>query len=91
MVKNAAGEFVLSEPEDGAGTIAIVYDTWFDRFAVLPPQWVRCGRWTIANSIVTGSDVVSFYAVNSSASADLTAHLTKFTAALPRDVGHHGY
>jgi hypothetical protein len=76
---------------DGGGVIAIVYDDWFQGFGGLPTQWARCGRWKIVNNVVAGSDAVSFYAVDPSATSDLIAHLRDFGAELPLHVGHDAY
>ncbi|MBZ5515434.1 MAG: hypothetical protein LAN62_11475 [Acidobacteriia bacterium] len=76
---------------DHRARIAIVPDFWFDGMGGLPSQWVRVGQWQIHNNVVTGSDTVSIYAVDSGEKESLLAHLAEFSAELPSDVVQSGF
>lgn len=68
--------------------IALLYDVWFGpggfagipagRPGGLPPEWVKVGRWTIADNLVGGDATVSFYAVDPAEADSLSAHLRDF-------------
>jgi hypothetical protein len=66
--------------------VALVYDSWFDRYGGLPPEWTRVARWTIPDNIVCGDDTVSIYAVSSTARTDVFAHVREFSKRLPEGV-----
>ena len=68
--------------------IAIIYDNWFT--GGLPPEWIRVGRWTIQDNVITGGDTVSFYAVNPTEATYLGESLTDFSSQLPADVIQRG-
>lgn len=68
--------------------VAIVYDSWLD--GLIPPTWVRVGQWRIANNVVQGSEVVSFYGVNRASAENLAAHLKAFASLLPPRVEQLG-
>jgi hypothetical protein len=71
--------------------IALLYDDWFGgEVGSLPPQWLRCGDWTILNNIVCGSPTVSFYAVDSLEAVLLINNLRAFSSRLPREVVQSG-
>ena len=68
--------------------IAIVYESWFEgqNGSFLPSQWIKVGQWTIANNVVCGSDTVTFFAVDSTATEELNTNLKAFSKELPNDV-----
>jgi hypothetical protein len=68
--------------------IAIIYDSWF--VGMIPPEWIRIGRWTIQNNVNLGGDTVSFYAVNPAEAAYLSESLTDFSSQLPAEVIQQG-
>jgi hypothetical protein len=71
--------------------IAIVYDHWFaGEVGGLPAEWVRVGRWTIQNHVITAGDTVSFYALEPSEVSHLNQCLREFSLRLPRDVIQSG-
>jgi hypothetical protein len=70
--------------------IAIVTDAYFDSMGGLPREWARVGQWGIHNNVVTGSDTVSIYAVDSGEQEALLAHLAEFSAELPPGVVQSG-
>ncbi|HMD86594.1 MAG TPA: hypothetical protein VKO18_18055 [Terriglobia bacterium] len=65
--------------------IAIIYDNWF--IGIVPPEWIRVGRWTIPNNVNLGGDTVSFYAVDPGEAAHLSESLADFSSQLPAEVG----
>jgi hypothetical protein len=75
-----------------ATRIAIIYDSWF--VGLVPPEWIRIGRWTIQNNVIAGGPeggaTVSFYAVNPTEAVYLSQSLTDFSATLPADVIQQG-
>lgn len=73
---------------EGGAKVAIIYDEWFRRWGGVPKNWQKVGTWEIANNVVCGDKVVSFYAVDLAEAGDLTAHLSEFAAELPQDVKH---
>lgn len=89
-----AGDYATADidrvaKEEGA-TIAIVYESWFERFGGLPSSWKRAGTWRIWDNVVCGSDTVSFFAVEPEAFAPLVTRLRAFDASLPDRVTRAG-
>ncbi|HUW81246.1 MAG TPA: hypothetical protein VMZ31_00455 [Phycisphaerae bacterium] len=72
--------------------IAIVYDLWFagPQIGGLPSQWVKRGEWTISNNVICSDNTVSLYAIDPSASDELTGNLRDFAGELPPDVRQGG-
>ena len=68
--------------------IAIIYDDWFS--GLVPRDWIRIGRWTIPNNVIAGDSTVSFYALDPSEAAHLSASLGDFYSQLPIDVTQRG-
>lgn len=66
--------------------IAVLYESWFTDEMVLPSEWVQVRSWRIANNIVCGDDVVSFYAIDTSAVDLLKLQLKEFEQGLPATV-----
>lgn len=76
---------------DRAAEIAIVYETWFEQYGGLPPEWTRVGRWRVAHDpAILGSDTVTFFAVDPAAAEPLAANLRAFSASLPANVIESG-
>jgi len=78
----------ISELASGAGArIALVYDSWFGGdVGGLPEAWVRVGKWTIRDAVVSGDSTVSIYAADASESSALVEHLRDFSGRLPPGV-----
>ncbi len=74
--------------QQSGARIAIIYDDVFP--GMVPPTWIRVGRWTIQNDVVAGRDTVSFYAVNPAEAAHLSECLQDFSSQLPADVIQRG-
>jgi hypothetical protein len=68
--------------------VAAIYDAWFDgrECPKPPPSWTRVGTWRIADNVVCGSNVVTFYAVAPAEAAPLRARLAEFAGSLPSGV-----
>jgi len=67
--------------------IAIVYDSWYDVYGGLPPNWVKTAEWTISENYYAGSvPTVSFYATDSAEVPALRRHLQDFNRQLPKSV-----
>jgi hypothetical protein len=64
--------------------LAIVYDSWIGQS--LPPGWKKVAAWRIPDNVVCGDDLVSFYAVDTSAAPQLKKNLQEYRASLPADV-----
>jgi hypothetical protein len=67
-------------------SIAIVYDSWYNKLGGLPPQWIIVGEWKIFNNVVCGSDTVSFYAVDPLEIDNLIKKFKAFSNTLPAEV-----
>jgi hypothetical protein len=70
--------------------VAVGYDEWYAKMGGVPPQWTRVGEWRIARNVVCEDDRVTWFAVDPSAAARLTANLASFSGDLPRDVAQTG-
>lgn len=71
--------------------IAVVYETWFEMYGGLPPEWVAVGRWQVAHDpAILGSDTVTFFAVDPGAAEALAQNLRAFSASLPPGVVEMG-
>ncbi|HKZ55815.1 MAG TPA: hypothetical protein VJ123_10065 [Anaerolineales bacterium] len=68
--------------------IVVIYDDWFE--GNIPPEWIRIGKWQIANNVVCGSDTVSFYVPAMSLQAEAIANLRSFSDLLPSTVRQSG-
>ena len=68
--------------------VAIIYDEWF--IGLVPPNWIRIGRWTIQNNVIAGDSTVSFYAVEPDEAKHLSESLSDFYLQLPPDVIQRG-
>ncbi|MFW5696908.1 MAG: DUF2752 domain-containing protein [Phototrophicaceae bacterium] len=74
-----------------ATQIAIVYESWFEQYGGLPPEWVAVGRWQVAHDpAILGGDTVTFFAVDPAAADSLAANLRAFSASLPPGVIESG-
>jgi hypothetical protein len=65
--------------------IAFVYRDWFSS-----PAWIEVGQWRIMGNVACGRDIVSIYALDSSATAELVRNLRAFASDLPADVEQSG-
>lgn len=70
--------------------IAILYDKWFVPTGGLPSNWRKLGEWKVDNSVVLGSDRVSFYAVDPYSADGLAASLSDYSTRLPSGVTQIG-
>lgn len=70
--------------------IAIVYDAWFEPIGGVPKAWIKAGEWSIRNNVAVDRDTISFYAVDSSETLDLTCRLQEFGPTLPPSVRQEG-
>ena len=70
--------------------IAMVYAEIFERHVRMPPEWIKVGRWAIANNMVCGHNIVSFYAVDPTETDNLVANLRSFSPTMPRSVVQRG-
>lgn len=70
--------------------VALVYDSTYEAMGGLPSEWIKAGEWRIHDNVVTGSDVVSIYAVDRGELDSLIANLAEFSRDLPPDVGQSG-
>lgn len=64
--------------------IAIIYDSWIG--SSVPPRWKKAATWRIRNNVVCGSDLVSFYAIDTAGTQQLREHLATYRSSLPNDV-----
>jgi hypothetical protein len=69
--------------------IAIIYDSWFT--GMVPPTWLRVGRWTIPKNVICGGETVSFYAVDPAEATHLSESLGDFYNHLPSEVIQQGH
>jgi hypothetical protein len=85
-------QYIREVCEINGVNIAIVYDTWFEENGkvILPGEWVKVGNWEINDNVITGGDVVSFYAVNEVKKLKLTYTLKQFSDELPKTVIQSG-
>jgi hypothetical protein len=66
--------------------IGVLYKSWFQNEMELPQEWLPVGEWKISDNIVCGDDVVTFYAIDTTAAATLAAFLDDFETRLPVEV-----
>ena len=78
-------DFLYSLTQRDSVKVAIVFDASYPR--QLLQQWKKVAIWQIPDNVACYSDVVSFYAVDSTEAPRLTANLQAFQPSLPRDVG----
>jgi hypothetical protein len=83
-------EMIATLTEQADVEVALVYDSWFDRYGGLPSEWAKVGEWTIPNNIICGNATVSIYAVRSEEEAALIQNLRSFSSRLPPDVQQSG-
>jgi hypothetical protein len=68
--------------------VAIVYERWFR--GVLPPSWVRVGRWHIEKNRSCAFPVVGIYAASTDDYPRVIAALREFSKKLPGTVREEG-
>ena len=64
--------------------LAIVFDRSYS--PLLRNQWKKVASWQIPNNVICYSDIVSFYAVDSTLAPGLKANLQAYQSVLPREV-----
>ena len=88
---NVGPEQIHSLCQDNSVDVAVVFDKWCeDEFGGVPPQWEKLGEWEIADNLVCGWYVVSFYAVKASEARSLEENLAEFSPKLPKRVIQRG-
>lgn len=70
--------------------IAIVFDSWFEKYGGLPKGWYNSGSWKIPDNITCGSDNITFYATDSLNRLLLSKNLLEFQKELPGEVEQRG-
>lgn len=70
--------------------IAIVFDSWFEKYGGLPKEWYQVGKWTIPYNVTCGADSVTFYAVNELSYKRLIENLKNFSKELQYQVKENG-
>ncbi len=63
--------------------IAIIYEKFYNGYT---SSWKKVAEWQIANNIVCGGDVVTFYAIDSKENLTLEINLRTFEKKLPKTV-----
>jgi hypothetical protein len=66
-------------------TVGIVYDRLLRDFGGQPPPWTDIGQWKIAHNVVCAGNIVTLYAADPSAAAELARNLRAFAPDLPPD------
>lgn len=56
--------------------IVIIFDSWFD--PTISESWIKVAQWKLPYNVISGSDVVSFYAVNQQQAVILKNNLLQF-------------
>jgi hypothetical protein len=70
--------------------IAVVYEKWLEKLAVIPPDWIKVGNWRILRNVTCGDETVTFYAIGLAEEKALSANLREFSSLLPDDVVESG-
>jgi hypothetical protein len=70
--------------------IVIIFDSWFEQYGGMPKSWYNSGIWRIQDNITCGSDVITFYATDSTAFRKLDENLWEFQYELPETVRQNG-
>lgn len=68
--------------------LIVIYPSWFED--VLPSNWIATGSWVIENNVVCSSDLVTFYALNSSQVPIIAKNLKSFSRLLPGTIKQSG-
>jgi hypothetical protein len=70
--------------------IVVAYAVWleFEGLSGYQREWKQVGAWKIANNVVCGSNIVSFYAVRTAEELPLIQSLRSFSTTLPPGVGY---
>lgn len=66
--------------------VAIIFESWFDKYGGVPKEWKRAGLWTIPHNITCGADSVTFFATDSMDFKILQSNLKLFSKELPPQV-----
>jgi len=70
--------------------IAIIFDTWFEKYGGMPNNFYKSGTWRIPENITCGSDAVTFYATDSISFKKLDKNLWEFNSELNEKVMRNG-
>jgi len=70
--------------------IAVVFETWFEKYGGMPKSWFNSGTWRIPDNITCGSDVITFYAPDSIFFHKLDDNLWDFNSELHGNVIRNG-
>jgi hypothetical protein len=85
-----AGHYTTSSIRDLAREdsvkIALVYDSWYENYGGLPPEWTKVAEWTISDNFILGGSTVAFYAVDPEEAPALLRHVQDFARQLPKSV-----
>jgi hypothetical protein len=70
--------------------IVVAYAIWlqFEGISECRREWKREGEWKISNDVVSGSNVVSFYAAKTGEERSLIRDLRAFSMTLPPNIGY---
>lgn len=77
--------------KDENTVIAIIFESWYEKYGGVPKSWLSAGKWTIPNNITCGADSVTFYATDSACYIKLKENLKQFSTELPRPIKQSGY
>jgi hypothetical protein len=83
-------EKILEINRESKTEIAIIFESWFEKYGGIPKSWLCAGKWTIPNNITCGADSVTFYAIDSSSFIKLSNNLKSFSIELPVQVKQKG-
>lgn len=76
--------------EENNVKVAIVYDSWFQKYGGMPSSWFKAGEWMLVDNVICGDNKISFYAVDTTSKANLMNNLKNFSNKLPKDVIQSG-
>ncbi|MBA2746247.1 MAG: hypothetical protein H0U44_08490 [Flavisolibacter sp.] len=65
-------------------TVAVLFESWIG--SSIPSNWTKVATWQIMNNVVSGDDIVSFYAIDPSTAGVLKQNLENFQNKLPATV-----
>lgn len=65
-------------------SLAIVYETWFDK--PLLDRWTKVATWQMPNNVICGYDVVTFYVIDARDKGSLVNNLKDFQPSLPGEI-----
>jgi len=77
-------EFLQSLVTKNNASIAIVYESWFDK--ALTGNWKKVGTWEVSYSFMLGDTKVTFYAIDPHEAVKLKENLAAFRTQLSKDI-----